>query len=279
MTVTANGAQRASRHRSISFVFAAAIATLMAVGGLVAEPHPVQAASIKVVIVVGPTGSKTSEYIGNARAIARQARGYGAKVHEIYSPNATWSRVKQFARGANLFVYLGHGNGWPSPYAPFQKYTKDGLGLNSRSGAGDHNTKYYGEHYLAKELRLAPNAVVLLHRLCYASGNSQPGYGNPSRSVAHQRVDNYGAGFLRTGASAVFAEGWRSTEYILHGLFRTNRSISQIFWSSSQATRRYSSSFTSRRTAGMQAILDPYHAGGYYRSVVGKLGMTASQWR
>ena len=32
------------------------------------------------------------------------------------------------SQGANLFIYLGHGNGWPSPYGPFERYTKDGLG-------------------------------------------------------------------------------------------------------------------------------------------------------
>ena len=30
---------------------------------------------------------------------------------EIYSPNATWSKVKAAAQGANVLIYLGHGNG------------------------------------------------------------------------------------------------------------------------------------------------------------------------
>ena len=51
-------------------------------------------------------------------------------------------------------------------------------------------------------------------------------------SVAKQRVDNYGAGFLRTGAKAVFAEGITDASYILYGLFKTSRSIGAIFQSS-----------------------------------------------
>ena len=46
------------------------------------------------------------------------------------------------------------------------------------AGSGDYNTKYYGEPYIAT-LDLAPNAIVLLHHLCYASGNSEPGRRRP----------------------------------------------------------------------------------------------------
>ena len=74
--------------------------------------------------------------------------------------------------------------------------TKDGFGLNATAGNGDSNTKYYGEPYVST-LDLAPNAVILLHHLCYASGNSEPGNPAPTSSVAKQRVDNYGAGFLK----------------------------------------------------------------------------------
>src|SRR6185295_10115669 len=202
--------------------------------GAVASPAPASAATIKVVIVVGPAGSNTSDYISHAKKYAAQARGYGAKVTEIYSPYATWSKVKAAAQGANLFIYLGHGNGWPSPYGPFQRYTKDGLGLNASDGSS--KLKYYGEYYVDRYLNFAPNSVVILNRLCYASGNNEWGSGYPTKSTAIKRVDNYGAGFLRTGARAVFAEGINSTSYILSGLFLTNRSIKQIFWSDPGST-------------------------------------------
>ena len=126
---------------------------------------------------------------------------------EIYSPNATWTRVKAAAQGAKVVIYLGHGNGSPSPYGAFSKYTKDGFGLNASSGHGNSNTKYWGEYYIRTGIKLAPNAVVILNRLCYASGNSEWGSANPTKTIARQRVDNYGAGFLRAGARAVFAEG------------------------------------------------------------------------
>ena len=91
---------------------------------------------MKVVIVVGPSGSNTAQLQGQRQAVRAQARSYGANVVEIYSPNATWSRVKAAAQGAKVLIYLGHGNGYPSPYGAFSKYTKDGFGLNRRAWNG-----------------------------------------------------------------------------------------------------------------------------------------------
>jgi hypothetical protein len=277
LLVPTSGAQRASRHRSLRLTVIMFIAAAFAVGGIAVQPSPVQASGKKVVIVVGPVGSATSNYIYNAKKLAAQARSYGATVYEVYSPNATWSKVKSVAQGANVFIYLGHGNGYPSPYGAFSKYTKDGLGLNTTAGSTRHT--YYGEYYVARDINFAPNAVVILNRLCYASGNSEWGTGNPTKSTAIKRVDNYGAGFLRANARAVFAEGINSASFILSGLFRTSRTMTQIFWSDPARDGRYDFTFSSVRTSGKKAILDPLGAGRYYRSVIGDLGMTAATWR
>ena len=59
-------------------------------------------------------------------------------------------------------------------------------------------------------VKLAPDAVVLLHHLCYASGLSEPGLPEGTLDQAKQRVDNFAAGFIRAGASAVIAEAYTS---------------------------------------------------------------------
>jgi hypothetical protein len=280
LRVSQEGAQRASRRRSfpsLRLIAIAAIASVLAVGGLAAHPDTVAASGKKVVIVVGPAGSNTSNYIYNAKKLASQARSYGATVYEIYTPHATWSRVRSLSQGANIFIYLGHGNGYPSPYGAFSSYTKDGLGLNATDGSS--KVKYYGEYYVSHDLNFAPNAVVILNRLCYASGDSEWGSANPTKATAIKRADNYGAGFLRTGARAVFAEGINSTAYILYGLFKTSRTITQIFWSDPARSGRYDFTFSSVRTPGMHALMDPYAPSRYYRSVIGDLSMTAVTWR
>ena len=280
MPLSHEGAQRASGHspfRWLRLVAVAVLASTMAVGGLAAHPQTVAAAGKKVVIVVGPVGSSTANYISNAKKLAAQARSYGATVYEIYTPHATWSRVRSLSQGANVFIYLGHGNGYPSPYGPFSKYSKDGLGLNVTDGSTRH--KYYGEYYVDRYLNFAPNAVVILNRLCYASGNSEPGRALPSKATAIKRVDFYGAGFLRTGAKAVFAEGTASASYILYGLFKTDRTMKQIFWSDPAASGARDFGFSSVRNPGKTAIMDPSAPSKYYRSVIGSLSMTAATWR
>ncbi|MEA2622543.1 MAG: hypothetical protein QOH61_1453 [Chloroflexota bacterium] len=287
MSVSLKGVQRTPVRSSLGPLIIGVLATFLAVGTLVGTEQPAAAATTsqanhrpKIVIVVGATEQTTARYRSIARKLANQARRYGAIVKEVYSPRATWGRVTKAARGANMLVYLGHGNGWPSRYAPFQTRTKDGMGLNRTMANSDYNTEYYGEAFLEKDLHLARNAVVLLVHLCYASGAAEWGSPNPSLSVAKSRVDNYGAGFLRTGARAVIAEGFGQAGYLLKGLFTTNKTIRQIFWSSPLAVGKFAVSFNPRRSPGWASgILDPHRPSNYYRSVVGKLNMRASDWR
>ena len=184
------GTRRPSGHRGRRLTRLAPLgAALLGLAVLGFTPATASAASAqRVVVVVGPVESQTSRYIADGKALAAQARSYGASVTAIYSPNATWTKVKKALQGADLLIYLGHGNGWPSPYAPFRATSKDGLGLNASAGHGNSNVKYYGESYLISSIRMASHAVVILNHLCYSAGNSEPGRANPTKSVAKQRI-------------------------------------------------------------------------------------------
>ena len=261
-------------------LLALALAAVLVGGVAFTLPHGADAATARplAVIVVGPTHGVTWRYLADANRIADQLRAYGARVRRVYSPWATWDRVRAAAKGANLLVYLGHGNGYPSPHGPFNPKKMDGLGLNAVGGRGHWNTRYFGEYYVAR-LHLAPGAVVLLHHVCYAGGSSEPGHAYPRRATATRRVDNFAAGFLRTGAKAVFAETLGNASYVIRGLFTTNRTIQQVFWSAPNRTGSYKVTFASARTPGMTALMDPRGPSSFYRSVVGELSMTAAAWR
>lgn len=276
-----SGAQRASSTRRIQLLVLPLLALVLALGTTVAaQPGPAAAATApKVVIVVGPVEGNTARYISNAKSYAAVARSLGARVVEIYSPNATWSKVKSATAGANIFIYLGHGNGYPSPYGPFRPQTKDGLGLNATAGHGHNNNKYYGESIIKSGLPLARNSVVILNHLCYAAGNSEPGRANPTKSQAKTRVDYFGAGFLRAGAHGVFASGKDSIAPILRELLTTHNTMSQIFQHDPAFNGRADFKFSSKRTPGYTAWLDPYAAGRYYHSYVGSLVLRASTVR
>ena len=84
---------------------------------------------------------------------------------------------------------------------------------------------------------------------------------------------------LRSGARAVFAEGITSASWIIYGLFRTGRSMATLFAGSPDFNGSYDFQFSSTRTPGYRAWMDPRAPSRYYRSVIGDLGMTATTWR
>ena len=75
-----------------------------------------EGAGAKVVIIVGATHGATAGYRADADAAYAEAIKYTSNVVKVYSPNATWARVKAAVAGASVVIYMGHGNGWPSPY-------------------------------------------------------------------------------------------------------------------------------------------------------------------
>ncbi len=222
----------------------------------------------KVVVIVGPVGSFTDHYRAMADEAVVAARRLTDRVVTFYTPDATWAAVRHALQGANIVVYLGHGNGWPSRYSSvLMPLTQDGLGLNPVAGVDDSAHQYFGERWLEKYVRLAPGAVVLLSHLCYASGAAEPGMANPSLNVAVQRVDNYAAGWLATGASAVVAEGHLGPAYYVRALLADGVSP-QRAWLRSPTFHHNLMTPDSVRTPGATLFLDPDTAGsGYYRSL------------
>ena len=203
------------------------ISSLLAVGsaGAVVTPQ-------KVVIIVGPTGAQTDDYRQKGDSYAATATAAGANVVKVYSPNATWANVKAAVDGANIVIYLGHGNGYPNPYNSGAEPTDrdNGWGLNRATTNGDDDNwgstmVYCGEQALLGTLTSAsaaqwaycggstntdgitpaPNWVMIYSNACYAPGASE-GFDVPAtEAVALQRVRNYSYPNLMLGAGAYFA--------------------------------------------------------------------------
>ena len=203
------------------------ISSLLAVGsaGAVVTPQ-------KVVIIVGPTGGQTDDYRHRGDDYATTATAAGANVVKVYSPNATWANVKAAVDGANIVIYLGHGNGYPNPYNSGAEPTDrdNGWGLNRTTAGGDDDNwgstmVYCGEQALLGMLTPgsaaqwaycggstntdgitpAPNWVMIYSNACYAPGASE-GFDVPAtEAVALQRVRNYSYPDLMLGAGAYFA--------------------------------------------------------------------------
>lgn len=247
--------------------------------GLTATPSAAATAP-KVAIIVGPNGSVTPTNRANADAVAREARRYTSNVVRVYSPNATWSRVKAAITGASIVIYYGRGNGFPSPHSSvLVSAVQDGFGLNPSAGRGDETTRYYGESYI-RTARLAADALVVLLPVAYASGGSEPGKAAPSLSIARRRVDNYAAGFLAAGASAVFAETSKSVpKYYVRSVFARNASVDAV-WRGASTYNGHVTTAASVRTRGAIVRTDPVRTtSGYSRSFAGTPTATMAQIR
>ena len=242
----------------------------------------------KAVVVAGPVHSYTAKYKAYAEAIADAAEAEGMEVIRIFHPYAPKSRVKRLAQGADLFVYVGHGNGWPSAYGPFQEDTKNGLGLDPEDPTqrSDNTVVYWGANWLRDNIALAPNAVVILSHLSYASGNASSGMPIPTREVAVQRVDNFANGFLSIGARVVWALGWQPGADIIKALHQEDATMDAVFMT------RYGSNtsplngwighapgyYDSVRIPGARIHIDPDPDYGYLRAVTGDLDFTTTEW-
>jgi hypothetical protein len=279
------------RATRLGAVFGAVLALLAAsapVSGLVptaaADSPPTPPPAPKVVIIVGPVESQTDAYRRYADAEAAIALTYTPNVVKVYSPRATFRRVEKAIQGASIVIYHGHGNGWPSPYTYDPLFTtKDGFGLNKAGHLSDSIHVYRGEPYVdgTKDSiglkGMAPNAIVLLGNLCYASGNSEPGGRQPTLAKAKKRADNYASAFLRAGASAVIAEGHHGLGQYLEALFTTHQAIGDL-WLAAPSFNDHVVAYDSTRTPGAAARLDPDQVGsGYYRSIVGNLEVTTDE--
>jgi flagellar hook assembly protein FlgD len=315
------GAMRARMLRALIIV-AAIVAELLALSFTSFAPAARAASPAtdpgpkRAVIVVGPVESTTSSYIKDANDLAAALTADGIDVTKIYAPNATWKVVKDAAMDADFFAYLGHGNGWPSPYAPFQEDSKDGLGLDKSDGS--MTVKYYGECFLiggsptttdpatgdplctpgknyGSGIRLAPNAIVLLNHLCYSDGNGEPGMAIPNQNTAFQRVDNMASGWLAAGARVVWALGWQPGKDIATWLGSEHLTMEEMFelrdaangdpnylpyhgWVGYKPDIYLDSVRTPGATIHLDPDLAPAHKNGYLRAITGDLGFTTDEW-
>ncbi len=215
--------QRLASVLVVSFIAVVAAGTLTVVSP--AEQALGATRAPRAVIIVGPSSGSTGEYLAEGRLFAKQAERAGMRVTRVFHPRATWARVRPALQGANLVVYFGHGDGWPSPYASFQEDTKNGFALNRYDGASSYSHAYYGGNVIRRQVRLARNAVIILYRACYTAGNGEDWHRIPSQRVALKRVDNFAAAFLHRNVRArvVMAFGPKQWVNLAAALMRPGR--------------------------------------------------------
>jgi hypothetical protein len=208
----------------------------------VSPPSSAAAAGQKVVIIVGPVGAQTDNYREKGDKIADTAEAAGATVVKVYSPNATWDNVRAAVNGANVIVYVGHGNGYPNPYSSGHEWTDrvNGWGLNMHEDDGDGDTinvdmVYCGEKALRGTLGStdgatqqqycdggpitpAPGFVMIYSNACYTPGAGESFDTPATEAVAITRVASYSRPVFALGGRAYFASdlgSWKLVDLVL----------------------------------------------------------------
>ena len=227
----------------------------------------------KVVIIVGathgataivpsaapmrPTPRRSSTRRTSSRSTARTRRGRGSRPPRSGRPSSSTSATATAGRART-----------PTTPSTRRRTASGSTPTPTVTGGCPTTRTATTASRTSRTLDLAPNAIVMLHHLCYASGNSEPGHAQPTVTVARQRISNYAAGFLRTSAQAVIADGHRGPADYLRRCSRPTRRSSRC-GGPRRATTATSASFTSTRTSGVRALMDPEGtSSGFYRSLV-----------
>jgi PKD repeat protein len=240
----------------VRLALAIGLAFLMAATAIIA-PHSVRAgaAGQKVVIIVGPVASLSSDYRSRGDSIASAATALGATVVKVYTPNATWANVRAAVSGANIIVYIGHGSGYPNPYGSTLLTDRtNGWGLNRIAGVdssdptGDGDnlstqmvycgeaalegkplTSYNSAYCSGGPITPAPGFVMVFSNACYAPGAGETEETTPSsEQTALARVNYYSRAFLALGGT-YFASDVGSRSVVENILRNPTRSFGDIF--------------------------------------------------
>jgi hypothetical protein len=210
---------------------AVVVGALLASTALASPAAAVGPTAYKVALIVGPVGELvTPWYIAEAERIADMAEARGAEVARAYSPAATPDRVLRAVADANIVVYFGHGNGFPSPYAGTLLPDRvDGWGLQGPGARGTHADswqdgalRYYGESWILEHARPAPGFVMVYSNTCYATGGPELWMPPATAEEARQRVENYSRPVLALGAAGYFATDYNGAAARLVGSMLAN---------------------------------------------------------
>ena len=150
----------------------------------------------KVVIVVGATHCGDVHLPLDADAAYAEALKYTTNVVKVYSPERDVGHGQGRRPRAQRRHLLRPRERLAQPVHLRQQVHDQGRLRPQRHVRRRRLQQQVLRRALRLTLELAPNAIVLLHHLCYASGNSEPGGAPPSVSTAKQRMDNYAPGFL-----------------------------------------------------------------------------------
>lgn len=286
-------------------------ALFAAVSLFVPAASPVAAAGEKVAIIVGPVGSLTDSYRSKANKVADTATAAGATVVKAYSPNATWTKVREAVDDADVIVYFGHGNGYPNPYGSNELTDRsNGWGLNTKTTNGDKDSwsagtlVYCGERALLGTLTSSDDSARTTYcggtandgispapnfTMIYAQAHYAPGFGEryvestPLTTLweAQQRVRHYSTPILKLGGTYIATAYSDADQIVSRVLTQRNRAFADIFadgkgWSPSTAVSMGHPDVSGSQVWVQRTVISGFHFGDpdYWYAFAGKPNRT-----
>jgi hypothetical protein len=224
-----------------------------------------QIPGLKAVLIVGPIdgdhGPWTQREMAHMELAAALLEARGVSVHRFYTPNNDWPAITAAARGAHFLLYRGHGPAWNA--------VPDVGGFSLKSEMVTSET-------IARDLALAPNAIVMLYA-CYSAGSGGGEKFDIGIDEARRRVLQYSEPFLQLGGAGYYANWFGdSFEQILRHLFM-GRSLNAAYQSYGGFNPQTAQHFTHPQRAGMALWLDKADWRGYWQyhnAFVGKSDAT-----
>ena len=143
---------------------------------------------LKAILVVGTSNDERDESILVMKKMEDYLKSQGVTCYPFYNKKSVWSEIIKKSKGADFFIYSGHGN-------------------------GSYNLCIEKPHFVSKEqisndLKLNKNAVVLFKSVCYGAGSSAGDDSDIGIDEATRRVTNYARLFIEQGAACYYANNY-----------------------------------------------------------------------
>lgn len=201
-----------------------------------ATPQTSYSEGLRAVLVVGHLEASTGRSMKEMDKIGLLLEGHGVKVEKFYDRKAVWKDIAHAARGANFFIYSGHG-------------TNLGGGDNPGGLCVEPTVASYT---VRQELKLAANALVVFQSVCYGAGSSAGDGIDIGPAEAGRRVGHYAFPFFSTGASGYYANDFIGGAHDFLTAFLEGRSLGEAYvktatqWTTIEFDKPYEQDSTKR---------------------------------
>jgi len=191
---------------------------------------------LRAVLVVGHLEASTGRSMKEMDKIGLLLEGHGVKVEKFYDRKAVWKDIAHAARGANFFIYSGHGTNLGGGDNP------GGLCVQPTVPAVT----------VRQELKLASNALVVFQSVCYGAGSSAGDAIDIGPQEAENRVGYYALPFFSTGATGYYANNFIGGAHDFLAAFLAGRSLGEAYvetaiqWTTIEFEKPYEQDSTKR---------------------------------